>query len=448
MSLLMDALKRAEASKQEAARQQAGREANKETGKETDKETPAAVADGGLSLEPLARDVAVAANPLPDLAEHLAAVDAELADSAQNPAPPAAEGGRLKTPPPPPPQARSQSASPEPMARSSFATRPEPAANNHNRLWLGLGALLLVAGGIGGYVWYQVNSLNRGQLAARPQPMPTPAPAANNSGATPPLPSVQPLPPLAAGTSAAPPREVTKVTPDATPDAPPSLAPRRISPDSPPPPRPRLEAAAGASAAPPIRLTPTPTRPDADLVEAHSRLQAGDLDGASQSFLKALRRDPQQTDALLALAAIAQYQGRLNEAENWRQRALAADPTNPAAQAAALASRAAQGDAQTAESRLKTLLAARPQAAELNFALGNLYARQQRWAEAQSCYFNAVAADSGNPDYLFNLAVSLDQLRQPRLAARHYRLALEAAAGRLPAFDPEAARRRLADLAE
>ena len=97
-------------------------------------------------------------------------------------------------------------------------------------------------------------------------------------------------------------------------------------------------------------------------------------------------------------------------------------------------------------SRLKTLLAAQPQSAELNFTLGNLYARQRRWAEAQQAYFNAVAADADNPDYLFNLAVSLDQLRKPRPAAQHYRLALEAAARRPAAFDGEQVRRRLAEL--
>ncbi|MCL2345963.1 MAG: tetratricopeptide repeat protein [Desulfobulbus sp.] len=206
---------------------------------------------------------------------------------------------------------------------------------------------------------------------------------------------------------------------------------------------PRAEAPPVASL---IRVARTPPRLDPDLVYAHARLQAGDLAGASQAFALVLQRDPNQTDALLALAAIAQHQGRPDEAESWRQRALVADPSDPAVQAAALSGLAAGGEAQAAESRLKTLLAAQPQSAELNFALGNLYARQQRWAEAQQHFFNAVAADNDNPDYLFNLAVSLDQLRQPRPAAQHYRLALEAAARRPAAFDAEQVRRRLAAL--
>lgn len=107
---------------------------------------------------------------------------------------------------------------------------------------------------------------------------------------------------------------------------------------------------------------------------------------------------------------------------------------------------AAEADPQTAESRLKSLLSAQPESAALNFALGNLYARQNRWPEAQQVYFNAVAADGDNPDYLFNLAVSLDHLRQPRLAGQHYRMALEAAARRPAAFDPAGVEKRLGEL--
>ena len=90
--------------------------------------------------------------------------------------------------------------------------------------------------------------------------------------------------------------------------------------------------------------------------------------------------------------------------------------------------------------------ASQPESGSLNFALGNFYSRQGRWSEAQQVYFNAVAADADNPDYLFNLAVSLDHLRQPKVAAQHYRLALEATQRRPAGFDRERARLRLAEL--
>ncbi|MCL2885989.1 MAG: tetratricopeptide repeat protein [Betaproteobacteria bacterium] len=394
MSLLMDALKRAEASK--ASRQQADKEANR------------------LSLEPLAREAAES-SPLPDLAAHLAAVDAELARSAQAPRPKASSYA--------PPAANG------PRTRNSFTVKEGAPAARRGLFWLTLGALTLAGLGIGGYVWYRVSDLGvgQGQLAAsRPQPPATP------------LPYYPPPAEYAPPPAEAPPIAVTRqAAPPAVDDAPPFAPVPRAAPQPRPEPLP---------ATPPISLTRTPPRADPNLVQAHLSLQAGDLQGARQDFLQTLQRNPHQIEALLALAAIAQHQGRQSEADAWRQRALTADPGNPAAQAAALASRAAGGDALLAESQLKTLLASQPQSAELNFALGNVYARQQRWAEAQPCYFNAVAADADNPDYLFNLAVSLDQLRQPRLAAQHYQLALEAATQRPASFDSEQARRRLADL--
>ena len=150
-------------------------------------------------------------------------------------------------------------------------------------------------------------------------------------------------------------------------------------------------------------------------------------------------------DALLGLAAVAQRQGRANEAERLQQAAIEADPKDAAAQAAQIAN-TATSDPALAESRLKGALASQPESPPLNFALGNLYSRQGRWPEAQQAYFNAVAGDGDNPDYLFNLAVSLDHIRQTGPAATYYRKALAAGEQRAPAFNKEQARKRLNDL--
>lgn len=208
----------------------------------------------------------------------------------------------------------------------------------------------------------------------------------------------------------------------------------------------RPEAAAAAPANPvPIRLTRSHSEPDPNAQAGYAKLQGNQLDAARQDYELALKGDPNNVDTLLALAAIAQRQGRQADAMRYQQRALEADPQNAAAQAALLGA-GAGSDATGNESRLKNLLAAQPESGPLNFALGNLYSRQSRWSEAQQVYFNAVAADPENPDYLFNLAVSLDHLRKGKVAAQHYRLALEAAQRRPPAFDPARARARLADL--
>src|SRR5574343_783379 len=410
MSLLMDALKRAEAAKQEPGR--------------APYSLPNAEADEGLGLEPIPGDVSRGnANPLPDLAAHLDAVDADLASAALPEPRPAAAPPRSPAPPVKPAvEARD-------AVRNAFAAKQAVPPPSRLPLWLALGTLGVAGIAIGGYVWYQMNTMNRSTLAVVSRPT-APVPPAAPQPAPPPAPSSdfgQNLPPTVA--FAPPPADT------------PLLSPVRHS-------RTSAQPAADDEVQPsqPIRLVRTRPEPDANLLRGHATLERGELEQARRDYEQALQRDPNNTDALLALAAIAQRQGRAGDAEALRQRALIANPSDPATQAATLSGAAAEADPQTTESRLKTLLSTQPESAPLNFALGNLYSRQSRWAEAQQAYFNAVAADGDNPDFLFNLAVSLDQLRQPRLAAQHYRLALEAGTRRAAAFDRERVERRLGEL--
>ena len=74
---------------------------------------------------------------------------------------------------------------------------------------------------------------------------------------------------------------------------------------------------------------------------------------------------------------------------------------------------------------------------------GNQLAAQSRWPEAQQAYFNAHRADPGNADYCYNLAISLDRIREPRLARDFYRKAIELSRGRVAGFDLARAQLRL-----
>ena len=145
------------------------------------------------------------------------------------------------------------------------------------------------------------------------------------------------------------------------------------------------------------------------------------------------------------MAAIAQRTGQLNAAEHWYIRALEADPKNSNAQAG-LVNLRGQADPAGAESRLKGMLAAQPESATLNFALGNLYAKQRRWPDAQLAYFNAHTADPANPDYLFNLAASLDNMHMPKLALEYYQAALNASSRSRAGFDPAQVKARIIEL--
>jgi len=432
MSLLMDALKRAETSKQEARR--AAAEA---VGHET---LPADVLD--LSLEPLGEMPQPGkSKSLPDLAAHIDALDAELSITPQaqpttkRSAPPAAPVISIELEPPPvEPEAEKQAA-----ARNAFAAK-QAEAPSRRLLWLALGTVGLAAVGIGGYVFFQLQNMGGSSMApvARNGSLPVARPA-------PPAPSVSPpaiplAPPVPKSTISPNLPAIPASTATVTERQPRSAFAPRLEPA-----RQMTEAGEPAANPIPIRLTRTRAVPDANLQAGYAKLQNNQLDAARFDYEQALKNDPNNVDTLLALAAIAQRQGRPNDAERYQQRAFNADPSDPAAQAAILGGNAG-GDQIANESRLKSSLAAQPESGPLNFALGNLYSRQKRWSDAQQVYFNAVAADPDNPDYLFNLAVSLDHLRQPKLAAQHYRLALDAAQHRPAAFDRERVTLRLAQL--
>ncbi len=123
------------------------------------------------------------------------------------------------------------------------------------------------------------------------------------------------------------------------------------------------------------------------------------------------------------MAAIALKHKQTDQATAYYSKLLELDPADPEALAALIGLRG-QSDPVQSESRLKKDLAQNPQADAAHFALGNLYAQQSRWAEAQQSYFRAYSIAPGNADYAFNLAVSLDHLNQGKLALDYYQRAL------------------------
>jgi tetratricopeptide (TPR) repeat protein len=176
------------------------------------------------------------------------------------------------------------------------------------------------------------------------------------------------------------------------------------------------------SSAKAIHIQPQSTESlDPLLNRAYSAYRNGKLDEARQLYLDMLGKDGQNSDALLGLAAIAQQRDEDRIAAQYYLRVLNLDPRN----AVANAGMSALSNNDNYESRLKTLLREQGNSAALHFALGNLYAEQSRWGEAQQAYFNAYTLDTKNADLAFNLAVSLDHLGQGKLAAQHYQRALQ-----------------------
>ncbi len=182
-----------------------------------------------------------------------------------------------------------------------------------------------------------------------------------------------------------------------------------------------------------------------DVLVAYTALTRGDYLQARQRYEQALQTEPLNLDAHLGLAAAAARMGENALAARHYRRALELDPRNGAALAGILAV-SATVNPQAMETELKTLIAKDPDSAALQFSLGNLYAGDRRWSEAQQAYFEAYRLESGNADYRYNLAVALDHLQQGKLALDYYQKALVQAARSGAQFDAAAVQRRIVEL--
>ncbi|MEO5933769.1 MAG: tetratricopeptide repeat protein [Duganella sp.] len=177
---------------------------------------------------------------------------------------------------------------------------------------------------------------------------------------------------------------------------------------------------------------------------AYQSFSNGDLPAAQRQYEAALRQEPNNRDALLGLAMVHTRQSQGAQAASYYLRMLELDPNDSTAVAGLVGMRS--GDAAQSEGRLKAILNTNPEAGPALFALGNLYAQQNRWSEAQQTFFRAYTAAPDNPDYAYNLAIGLDRLNQGRLALTYYQRALVLSQDKPAAFDRNALRIRMHEL--
>jgi tetratricopeptide (TPR) repeat protein len=422
MSLLLEALKKAEKAKEEALRRARQGGGELRLADDAPANAPAEAPAKPVMTRPELPDITA---PLEILSEDLAAKPAagELAMEAPAPRRTAADA-----------RAADRAA-----ARKVFEAKVrEP--NPRLPFFIMVGALGALAAGTVIYFWIQ---LRPPAPLLNSNPPPTAGSPAAGAAATPvataaPAQAVIPGLPTGAPAPRAPataPRSATPAIPRDTP------APRIAAIVRPAPAARRApDSAAAASSRPAPQVHPR-------VASAYAAYQAGNLESARNDYQQALREEPANRDALLGLAAVETRAQRYEIAGDIYARLLQADPRDPHAHAGLLALRGQAADPVAVESRLKTLLAADPEAGVLHFALGNHYVQQRRWADAQHSYFRAMASDPDNPDYAYNLAVSLEHLRQPGPALDYYRRALSLAQKRNASFDASAVRQRAQQLA-
>lgn len=160
--------------------------------------------------------------------------------------------------------------------------------------------------------------------------------------------------------------------------------------------------------------------------KAYQEYFAGNYDAAEKNYRVVLNKLPENRDALLGLAAIAIRKGHVRQAYANYLEVLRLYPRDSFAEAA-LINFKHSGDVVKNESLLKTFIQRKPENSFLYYSLGQLYAKQKLWPEAQQSFFNAYSIEPSNPDYAFNLAVSLDNIGQQKSAIDYYNVALELA---------------------
>jgi tetratricopeptide (TPR) repeat protein len=469
VSLLLDALKKAEKAKEAAQRGE----------KKSD-----APSDSGLRLEPTTEEArrVMTRDKLPDISTPL-----DIGGDDLSPRQAAASAEEM-------PGAGPESALP-PGSRTPARSATRPAAGNpaaqraaaqsvfeakfkepNPRLpfYITIGALSAFAIGTIVYFWIQLRPppplvyTNPKPPAAEQTVATANAPAAAAAAPASQGPSGQAIPGLP-GPASTPTSMATRPAPQTTAKPAPKAAPVMAAassakaPPAAPQPAPRAAPVVPASTAQAAqsgitRSEPSPAsaprsfgrrtvaRVNPGVAAGYAAYQSGDLASARSNYQQALRAEPKNIDALLGMAAVELRARQYAAADHYYRQALRLDPRNPYAHAGMLALRNQQVDPVAAESRVKSLIASEPGAEELQFTLGNQYAQQRRWGEAQQAYFKALAGDPKNPDFAYNLAVSLDHLRQVKPALQHYRLALSLAEGRSTGFDAQAVRARIAQL--
>jgi Tfp pilus assembly protein PilF len=464
MSLLMDALKKAELAKRQG--QDGGLGA-------------APAAKNGLTLEQRPESAAseltppqpggentIASDGLPPLPSYLEELDARfMAEVTRKKTGPAAAEGPAPTADQPAAakprmnlaeerrRAQLADAVPDPdklAAQNLFAAKRADQPLVRKSFALTIGTLtVLAAGAIVGYVWWQLQPKSSLMASGAQAPLARRAPVPPVAGAPIQAPAQAPAQeqPQAPAAAVSPAPTFPAAAPTATPTIAVATPARDAAAAQLPPPtrRERQRAASPREAEGPVRVTRAPLQVNPALIRGFDAYNRGDLELAKIEYERARKADPRNTDALHGLAAIALREGRPEQAEWLYRQITEADPQDTVALAALINSRR-QADPATAESRLKSLIAAQPEVAAPHFALGNLYAQQARWNEAQQAFFRAYSAEADNPDILYNLAISLEHLRQNKLAAQYYALAIAAAQMRPAAFDKAQATARLQTL--
>ncbi len=185
--------------------------------------------------------------------------------------------------------------------------------------------------------------------------------------------------------------------------------------------------------------------------DAVAKYESGNFDAAENGFRTVLASSPKDVNSMVGLAKVHSSRGNLRLAANTLLRASELQPTNPVVISELIALQGDSPQQVLSEKRLLGLLGRVSDPgleARLQFLLGGMFARQERWFEAREVFKFAHNSDRGNPDYAYNLAVVHDFLNESSEAIKMYRMAASLAGSSVSSFDPQVATSRADELAD
>jgi tetratricopeptide (TPR) repeat protein len=156
---------------------------------------------------------------------------------------------------------------------------------------------------------------------------------------------------------------------------------------------------------------------------AYQAYQNGQWLEAQALYQQVLMLDTYNRDALLGAAAVAARQGKPQEALGYYQQQLERDPQDEYA-ISGIMSLGLDANKNALLSEIDRRLQEKPANVHLLFLKASILAGQQQWSAAQQTFFEAWNYDKNNADIVYNLAICLDRLNQPREAIRFYQMAL------------------------
>jgi Flp pilus assembly protein TadD len=180
---------------------------------------------------------------------------------------------------------------------------------------------------------------------------------------------------------------------------------------------------------------------DADVMRGYKALGQNQFSQAREAYSQVLSSNPTQRDALLGIAYAHQALGNTDQALSTLRRLVELYPRDSDGMSALYL--IGGGDLAAEETRFKQLLDRSEHPAAVHYTLGVLYFDQNRFGEAERAFSRASSLSPTQPDYAYNLALTLDQLGRSRDAARQYVVALNLANQTSAVFSRDLARARL-----